>query len=320
MRMGIEFRRPHEVLTKDNLLGRISDLDIFHHYCGPFKKVGDKFSSELRDDPVPSAVVGYHNGRFRYRDFGEPRHTFDSFDYVAFKYGLSFSETLKKISEDLHSGLVAGTSQFPLLTKRRVTIQIKKRGWRLKDVEYWKQYHISGSTLHIFKVSPLSHWWIGLTRYHERILTYAYLEHYPKIKVYCPLEKDRKWMGNVGWKQVQGMTVLPEQGGTVVLTSSLKDVMVLYEMGIPAIALQSESMMPHPKLIKHLRGRFDEIVVLYDNDMKTPNPGQEMAGKIVEEYGLRNVCLPDMYRSKDPSDIVKTVGFQEASDVIKKLI
>jgi len=63
--------------------------------------------------------------------------------------------------------------------------------------------------------------------------------------------------------------------------------------------------VPPEKIIESLKTRFTELIVLYDNDYKKEsNPGQMMANKICDKYGLINVCIPSKYESKDPSDLV----------------
>ena len=55
--MGIDLRSSDVVLSVDTILSKVTDYDIFRFYCPPFKQVGKKFSSELREDPVPSAHI-----------------------------------------------------------------------------------------------------------------------------------------------------------------------------------------------------------------------------------------------------------------------
>lgn len=60
--------------------------------------------------------------------------------------------------------------------------------------------------------------------------------------------------------------MLPKSGEYVVVTKSLKDVMVLYEFGIPAIAPISENCYltdtQHHKLVS----RFKKVIIFYDFD------------------------------------------------------
>ena len=78
--------------------------------------------------------------------------------------------------------------------------------------------------------------------------------------------------------------------------------------------------MPDKKLIDRLNERFEQIMILYDNDLKDPNPGQLMAGKICDKYGFKNLCIPDEYKCKDISDLIKERGIEMASNLIKILI
>ena len=61
--------------------------------------------------------------------------------------------------------------------------------------------------------------------------------------------------------------MLPKSGDDyVVITKSLKDVMVLYEFNIPAIAPNSETLFISDKQLEKLKSKFKNIVVFYYND------------------------------------------------------
>ena len=78
-------------------------------------------------------------------------------------------------------------------------------------------------------------------------------------------------------------------------------------------------LMPQEGTIEEAKARFEEVIVLYDNDFDNPrNPGQTMAVKICEKYGLDNMVIPSYYRSKDISDLIKDHGLQEAKNVIER--
>jgi hypothetical protein len=123
------------------------------------------------------------------------------------------------------------------------------------------------------------------------------------------METDFKWFGNVEGRHVQGRILMPDSGERIILTSSQKDLMVLYSIGIPALAMQSETQMPTDMMMKALMARFKHVEVLYDNDFTSEkNPGQTMAVRISQEYGLRNIVLPPSYNAKDPSDLIQAHG------------
>jgi hypothetical protein len=327
--MGVDARESNVVLSVDNILSKITDYDLFRFYCPPFKQVGKKFSSELREDPVPSAHITAKNNRLRYIDYGYPEHRFDSIGYVQYKYNLSFRDALLTIDHDFNLGL-AGKNNLSSLGKIGKTygakkfkkipciIQVKSRDFNMYDRLYWGDYCISKETLQEFKVQPITHYWINGTRYPAHKVAYAYCEHPGKYKLYSPLKQDGKWFGNMQMNHVQGITMLPIFGDLCILASSLKDVMCLYELGISAVALQSESMMPPEKLIAFLKRKFDKVKVLYDNDYtKDNNPGQTMAKSICKEYGLENICIPTELGTKDISDVMQIHGPIRAISLIK---
>jgi len=211
-----------------------------------------------------------------------------------------------------HRGYVTKLRETP---KKVVIIKKKSRNWMQKDVEFWSKYLISKKTLTIFAVTPISHYWINANRF-STPLGYAYRIGL-KYKIYSPYE-EIKWVSNTTKKHVQGFVQLPEKGNLVVLTSSLKDAMCMFEMGISAVALQSEMQMPEEEFINALQERFKTIAVFYDNDFnKVDNPGQTMAIKICDKFKLRNICIPTELGVKDISDYIAKY---ESLDEAKKLI
>ena len=64
--------------------------------------------------------------------------------------------------------------------------------------------------------------------------------------------------------------------------------------------------------MKQLLKRFKQVYLWYDNDFNHTdgtNPGQDNAEKLLELYPqLHNICIPAIYRAKDPSDLYKYWG------------
>jgi DNA primase len=62
--------------------------------------------------------------------------------------------------------------------------------------------------------------------------------------------------------------MLPKEGGDLLcVTKSLKDVMLLHELGIPAIAPCSENLFLTDRQYEALRPNFKHCIVCFDNDM-----------------------------------------------------
>ena len=311
----IKSRNSEDHLSKDMILTKIREIDIFSYYCSSFKSLGERFCSELRKDTRPSASIIEWKGKLLYKDFGHPDHTFDCFSYVMHVFGCEFYSALRIIDNDFGLNLASNKSEMEFTkgylgyrssirqSPKRVTIIRKKsRPWMKKDAEFWSKYLISKKTLIKFAVSPISHYWINESRFSCN-LSYAY-KLGTKYKIYSPYD-EVKWMSNTNAKQIQGYDQLPKQADCCIITSSLKDVMCLFEQGIPAVAMQSEMYMPERKTIEELKERFKKVAVFYDNDFTNPNnPGQTMAQKICKEYHLNNIYLPEDYGVKDLSDYV----------------
>ena len=329
--MPIASRSSEDHLHTNVILGKITEYDIFVYYCPNFKELGKKFISDLREDKSPTVSIIPYNGKLLYKDFGSPEHTFDCFNYVKYKYNCSFLSALRIIDCDFNlrlsskqevikftMGCMAYRQENPKFKKIPVIINKTKRQWNKQDANFWSKYLVSKKTLTIFAVEPISHFWVNNNRFTCKSISYAF-KFKNRYKIYSPYEDKNKWLSNTTKKDVQGYNQLPKKGERLIITSSLKDVMCLYAAGYHAIAMQSEMQIPDERLISELKERFNTIEILYDNDFnKEDNPGQAMAKKICNLYGFKNICLPKQFESKDPSDLVNTVGgFNELKIILE---
>ena len=322
----IQSRKSGDALNKETILNKVSEYQIFKHFCANFEDIGKKFRSDLREDNSPTVHIINWNHKLLYKDWGCPEHSFDCFAYIQYKYNTDFYGVLRLIDSAFGLGLSAGVrlNRTTRKVERQVRpqapskIAVKVRRWNYKDRLYWDQFGITEDILCIFDVKPITHVWINEQRFSCDSISYRY-RFDCGYKIYRPLEKDFKWFSNVGSECLQGYRQLPERGKTLVLTSSLKDIMCLAVLDYPSIALQSEMLMPRQSTIEEAQARFEEVIVLYDNDFDNPrNPGQTMAVKICEKYGLDNIVIPSYYRSKDISDLVRDHGLEEAKNVITR--
>ena len=330
--MPIKSRDSNDHLHTDVILGKITEYDIFMYYCPNFKELGKKFKSEIREDNSPTVYITRYNNKLLYKDFGNSDHTFDCFNYVRYKYNCSFIDALRIIDCDFNLGLSSKTEAVnftmgymayrqknnPTYEKKPVIIRKRRRPWTQEDANFWRKYLVSSKTLTKFAVEPISHFWVNSSRFTCKSITYAF-KFKNRYKIYSPYEEKNKWLSNTNKTDVQGYNQLPINGERLIITSSLKDVMCLYSAGYHAIAMQSEMQIPDEKLISELKQRFNTVEILYDNDFnKQDNPGQRMANKICDLYGLNNICLPNKLRCKDPSDLVYKVGsFNELKTILK---
>jgi DNA primase len=150
---------------------------------------------------------------------------------------------------------------------------------------------------------------------------YVYEFENDSFKAYLPLETgEKKWVSNASKDILQGYEQLPKEGDHLIITKSLKDVMVLYELGFNAVAVQGETSYPDETVMEELKQRFSKIVVLFDND-GVFNPPKGVAGK--GKQATKKFCtkfdLPYFFitGAKDVSDFIKEYGFESAKNEIE---
>lgn len=323
----ISARESEEYLHTEVILKKISEYDIFRYYCPNFKEPGVKFCSDLRKDSTPSVSIVEWKSGLLYKDFGYPDHTFNCFSYVMHKYGLTFVECLKVISNDFGLKLASNKADKKAVTytytpvpKKHTRIKVRRRMWKKEDQVFWSKYGINQRLLMRYGVTPIDYFWINDARFRVKSIGYAF-KFKDGYKIYQPYEEEDKWYSNVGKNSIQGYAQLPDTGEVVFLTSSLKDVMTIAALGYPAVALQSEMTVPDESFVQELKQRFTIIVLLYDNDFKSEhNPGQTMARKLCKNFNFINLCIPEDYGSKDISDLVSNHGLGVGEELISNTL
>ncbi len=111
--------------------------------------------------------------------------------------------------------------------------------------------------------------------------------------------------------------MLSKNGGdNLVITKSLKDVMVLYEYGITAIAPCSENLFVTDSQYDKLKKKYKNIYLFYDQD----EPGIKAMCKIKKKHNdLKVLFLPRHGSDKDISDFRKAHGHKKTLELINKV-
>lgn len=307
--------KPSLELTVSNILSQISEYDIFRTYCLNFQELDKPFLSELYNDTKPSCrIKQLVNGSLLYTDFGNGE-SYKCFEYVKAKFGVNFNNALNIINKDFKLGLIPTwtsnsyiKSQIKkeeiIINKNPVKISKKRRDWEQRDIDYWMQYDITLNTLNYFEVEPLEYFWVNYNRFKPQLITYSYEFNDGFRDIYSPLDLDRKWpCSNTQWNlHIYGLKQLPEIGDLLFIVSSLKEVMFLFELGINAIAPQSESTFIPENILKNLHSRFKEIIILFDFDKS----GIIHALKHSIKYNLKRLkfcpIMISHYQGKDLTD------------------
>lgn len=327
--------------TKENILEKITEYDIFKYYVSNFKNIGVAFKSELKKDTRPSCGIFVSNNKLYYKDFRDSQIC-DCFNYVMCKYHINYYQALDLINRDFQLNLMPNTSvdlssivqkeiklyskDYLLNTTVEKEIKVQVRNWNTTlDKKFWKErFDISVKDLTPYEVYPLKYIWIfgmnGWNGFPAASVSYGFYcgknaHGKDAWKIYQPYEYI-KWLGNLTVDCVHGYKQLPENGDLLIITKSLKDVIVLRKLGYHAVAPGAEVWTIPENIMNELKLRFKRIVVLYDND----ETGKSASQKICNLYNLENpVFLPED-RAKDSSDYAEAFGYKALDNQIKILL
>lgn len=326
----MEFKIEPITITKDLILSKVTEETIMEHYLGiPVKK--GLFKSTLRKDNRPT-VAFYRNpkGVLMYKDFGDG-FTSDFIGIVMYKFSCSYGRALRIIANDFN--IISNKSIQKNLAKieysntkfedtKQAIIQVEIKNFDQYELDWWAKYGITEKTLKKFKVFSCKNVFLNnelFNIYKPKQLIFGYYggvrECIERWRIYYPGNKKYKFVSN--WKsfRLQGAHMLPKEGEFIVITKALKDVMVLYSLGIPAIAPISENCFVTDAQWEKLKHRFKYKILLYDND----RAGKKASAKFRKLYKDLDVLLiPKEYKAKDISDFYKLHGKDKTLELIEK--
>ena len=315
--------RNNSPLDKGEILERVSPLSIFEKYFGSEIVLERKYQSPFRKDRDPSFVFYEGRQKLKYYDFSTGKSG-DCFDFIATLYQIPFKEVLKMINQDFHLGLgdgeaVTATKLVATNTKKKKEklFQVKVQKFTESDLAYWLQFGITEEILKKYKIFSLREVWLNKELYatysNEDPIFGLYFPNTEHIKIYRPVTKlkKNKWIGNSSREDIHGENQLEYKSDTIILTSSLKDAMVLGLIGYEAIALNSEGARPNEKVLSIL-SRYTHKYILYDNDSAGRNYA-EMVQTLVPSLIVIQVIDE---KTKDPSDYFREHGIEKLKEMI----
>lgn len=313
-------------LSAEYILNAYPQEQIMEHYLGVPVRLKTRFLSPLREDNTPTCGFFYtKDGDLIFKDFAG-FFAGGCFKVVMHIYNCSFYEALEIIANDF--GMIDGVrverKDYPHYVNfhRTVTnIGIQRRSFNDEDRMFWTQFGISKATLLHFQVPPVQRVWLNdkvIYTYTQGDPAYAYDFGEGQFKIYFPKRKTSRFICNCS--VVQGYQVERDMSKGVVITKSMKDVMVLHEFGITAVAPQSETVYPDEQWVKELQQTAPFVVSLYDFD----RAGVTMANFMRKTYGIPALFLTNgrfgtiNYGAKDISDLVQSAGVERVRGLINK--
>lgn len=308
-------------ITLDWILSKVTEYDIYAKYIGQFK-VGIIYNSPFRKDKNPSFGIYYskRTKQLLFKDHG----TGECGNVIKFvslftgktKYNDILSDIVDKLNITNNTKLVS-SKQY--IQPTETVIGVVRQEFTDVDINYWKQFNISINTLKKFNVNSIKYYLCnGIVKgtYKRENPMYAY-KVYNNFKIYRPLaDKYTKWRNNLTDYDIQGYEQLPQKGDILFITKSMKDVMCLHEMGIPAVSPSSESTFLPKDVLEQLKTRFKRIIILFDRDVA----GVKRSRKLSRETGLEAMFINKKFKAKDVSDAVKANSFEEIKNWLDETI
>lgn len=298
----------------DRLFECVSSYDIFCSFIGEDIKVGEVILSPIRKDNRPTFIlfVPEDKDEVYFKDFAWQGGSVFKFVKLFALYQESvnlrtFTDVIHYIDRHMGIGLFGTTKVKPV--KRRVldtafyaskrVIKFKAREFTERDLAYWKSFHITESTLKLFCVRSVHKilnesnevvWTVSM-----RTLTFAYVV-YNKIKLYRPEEApDFKWRNTCPGHYIQGLKQMNDRksnNDTLIITKSLKDVMVFFEFigdRYDVIAPHSETYIFTEVLLQFLYAKYRRIIVIYDFDLAGVTGANKLRKRNLEKFEVKFV-------------------------------
>jgi hypothetical protein len=308
-------------LTLENVLSLIPQEEVMEKYLGfrIYPMLSHRvYLNPFRNDTNPNCRLSYKNGVLLFTDYAS-QYFGDAVAICSYRLNTDLYGALIHLNNEYKLGLgyddkgldinVRPMPVNQIIHTPKTYSEIKYAKYEdFADNDYFFSYHISKSTLEKYRVYSCQTVWVDNEIFRDAPNAPLYIYDFKDngCKMYRPLsKKEKKWRSNVSRNYIQGGEFVGD--GLVIRTSSLKDVMVLHEIGLQADAPNCENILVTPR---------EHMLLLYDND----KAGVTNMIKHSKTYNCEYFTLPLLYHNdiqlKDPSDIAKTFGL----DYLKELL
>ena len=330
--MHFSLNQPQK-LSKDVILSKITEEQIFTFYIGLEVKSKKLFRSKIRTDKNPTCSL-YRNkkGSLIYKDFASGQYL-DCFNYVMELFHCDYYEALSIIANDFNiiknNTLVKNkgkiiSKDFKIEEKEFSKIQVEIQDFSELELKWWAKYGITKEILDKYNVYSCKHVFlngqlVAKSQQHCPIFGYYGKKYHNEElwRIYFPQRKEGRFLGNWPTKKIQGLDYIPKSGNLLVITKSMKDVMLLSSFNIPAVAPNSETQFISSSMLEDFRKRFKYVVVLFDTDLT----GISFMNKQKRLYpDLIYTWIPRKYGAKDISDFYKLYNKKKTQELIKDFI
>lgn len=315
-------------ITKEFVLSRITEEDIFFKYLSIIPNTTDYFHNPLRTDShADCRFYRDYRGVLKFNDFAY-KVNLDCFNVVQRLYSCGFHKAVEIVCADfellgteINKDVIENLNKELARTNKSAELRIKRKDFTVSEIEWWKSQGIHMSTLEHYNVrSLLNIWYNGnlIYSFKKSDPGYAYWFGEYDYKCYFPSRTSYRFLQNSN-TILQGYNQLPETGDFLIIGKSLKDVMNKYQYDIPSIAPLSETTILTDEQYADLSERFFHIFTLYDRD----RAGMIGALKMKKRFGIKPLLFGEaLFKKKDePKDFTEhhiKYGTQYMLDLIEE--
>ncbi len=300
-----------EKITREYILSRISEEDIFHKYLSIIPNTIDYFCNPMRTDSHADCRF-YRDGsrRLKFNDFAY-KVNLDCFNVVEKLYQCNYYQAMDIVVKDfnllgseVNMQVIADLEKELKTARAKGELRVMRKEFTPRELEWWKSEGLHKETLDIFNCASLQNVW------YNGNLIYSYKKHDPgfvyhlkegtyNYKCYFPTREKYRFLQNVN-DCLQGYEQLPESGDFLIVGKSLKDVMNKYQYQIPSVAPMAEGCELTDEQYADLSERFFHIFSLFDRD----RAGMIGAQKMRKRFGIKPILFGDpLFRKKsEPKD------------------
>lgn len=348
-----------ETLT-EKLLKYTDDYEIYCELIGLEPEIGECISSPIRaSDDFPSFALyiptrlaerGYdiRPEEIWFKDLADGRFgdVFKFVKYYAFHhYALELDtkfEIVKFIDEQLNLGMFDSNGEqvrerivreyVPKVSK---DLYYKTRKFTKKDKEYWAQFHLEEEDLNHFNVGSVQYLLEedGSVRkeFYKNNLAFVY-KIWDKEKLYQPeATKSMKFRNTCpgdDFMYYQGFPQLTGETDILIITKSMKDVMVFWKffnkiLNIPVdvLAPAAESIKLSDKFVDVVKQNYNRVICVSDFDLagvKFANQCKRL-GYEYKFVDTERILVNDKYKviDKDISDFLINNGYEKTIKLLE---
>lgn len=304
------------------ILERVDEYSLYCYYLGFEPLLRKRYHSFVRrgdDNPSFSLFeVDQPNREYFWKDAGLGEAG-DIFKLIRIRFGYkNLQEVYHRIDYDFKLGFCSGeppekkivlADPPPNIPSR---IRIKSKNFTQEELKFWLNFGISKSTLDRYQVKSVQYYWLNDFQEIPKKpfkMGFAYLVQ-GKIKLYQPYSKNLKFRNDLTVKCLEGFSQLKYRSDTLIITKSMKDVMLLDQLGYEAVSPRGENILVPRPYMQHFRKHYKKIYILFDNDMKHKG----------DEYPEPKVYVPLTSGQKDISDFRKAYGEKNTKELLQTII